>query len=60
MSFQVVAVVGFAVFMDYLVYELIIPLTPYSPAGVEGGAELALLSAAYVGCSFSTVLLSRR
>jgi MFS transporter, DHA1 family, solute carrier family 18 (vesicular amine transporter), member 1/2 len=47
MSLKVVPVVGFALFMDYLIYGLIIPLTPYSPAGVLDGAELALLYTAY-------------
>ena len=47
MSSKVVAVVGYALFMDYLIYGLIIPLTPYSPAGVSGGSEMALLYTAY-------------
>lgn len=47
MSVKVVAVVGFGFFMDYLVYGLIIPLTPYSPAGALRGDEAALLYSAY-------------
>src|SRR5216684_3066750 len=42
----VVGVVAFALFMDYLVYGLVIPLTPHSPAiGSEG--QLGLLYGGY-------------
>ncbi|HEY1299960.1 MAG TPA: MFS transporter [Stellaceae bacterium] len=42
-----VGVVAFALFMDYLIYGLLIPLTPYSPARATGEQELGLLYAAY-------------
>ena len=58
MPLKVVIVVGFALFMDYFVYGLIIPLTPHSSAGVTGGGELALLYSAYsVGVLGGTPLL---
>jgi MFS transporter, DHA1 family, solute carrier family 18 (vesicular amine transporter), member 1/2 len=42
----VVGVVAFALFMDYLIYGLVIPLTPHSPAiGSEG--QLGLLYGGY-------------
>src|SRR5215472_13316019 len=46
MSIGIVPVVGFALFMDYLIYGLMVPLTPYSPA-IAGGGDMALLYAAY-------------
>ncbi|HJU17107.1 MAG TPA: MFS transporter [Stellaceae bacterium] len=45
-GWAVVGVVAFALFMDYLIYGVIIPLTPYSPAiGSEG--QLGLLYGGY-------------
>ena len=46
-DFRVIGVVGFALFMDYLIYGLVIPLTPYSPAGIGDGAGLGLLYTGY-------------
>ena len=43
----VVAVVAYAVFMDYLIYGLIVPLTPYSPAGAMSENHMALLYSSY-------------
>jgi MFS transporter, DHA1 family, solute carrier family 18 (vesicular amine transporter), member 1/2 len=43
----VVGVVSFALFMDYLIYGLLIPLTPYSPARATSEAELGLIYGAY-------------
>jgi MFS family permease len=53
----VVGVVAFALFMDYLIYGLLIPLTPYSPARVTSEAELGLLYTGYsVGVLVATPL----
>ena len=46
-QFKVVAVVTFALFMDYLIYGLIVPLAPYSPAGAMSEDRLALLYGFY-------------
>ena len=43
----VVAVVAYAVFMDYFIYGLIVPLTPYSSAGTLGENHMALLYGSY-------------
>ena len=43
----VVGVVAFALFVDYLIYGLLIPLTPYSPARVTSEADLGLLYTGY-------------
>lgn len=45
-SWTVVGVVAFALFMDYLIYGLLIPLAPYSPA-IGGGEQLGLLYGGY-------------
>ena len=45
--FVVVGVVAFALFMDYLVYGLLIPLTPYSPARATSHDQSGLLYAGY-------------
>src|SRR3954463_11438856 len=47
MHLRVIGVVGFALFMDYLIYGLVIPLTPYSPAGIGDGAGLGMLYTGY-------------
>jgi DHA1 family solute carrier family 18 vesicular amine transporter 1/2 len=44
---RVLGVVGYALFMDYLIYGLIVPLTPYSPAGAMSEDRLALLYGCY-------------
>ena len=46
-SSEVLGVVAFALFMDYLIYGLIVPLAPFSPAGAMSGDQLALLYSAY-------------
>ena len=43
----VVGVVGFALFMDYLIYGLAIPLAPFAFAGAGSAEQGALLSLAY-------------
>jgi hypothetical protein len=40
---RIVGAVAFALFTDYLIYGLLIPLTPYSPARATSEAELGLL-----------------
>jgi MFS transporter, DHA1 family, solute carrier family 18 (vesicular amine transporter), member 1/2 len=56
-SRSIVGVVAFALFMDYLIYGLLIPLTPYSPARAIGETELGLLYGAYsVGVLVATPL----
>lgn len=55
-QWAVVGVVAFALFMDYLIYGLIIPLTPYSPA-VGGAGQVGLLYGGYsVGVLAATPL----
>ena len=46
-QYRVLGVVTFALFMDYLIYGLIVPLAPYSPAGAMSEDRLALLYSAY-------------
>jgi MFS transporter, DHA1 family, solute carrier family 18 (vesicular amine transporter), member 1/2 len=56
-SSRVVGVVAFALFMDYLIYGLLIPLTPYSPAHATSEEELGLLYGSYsVGVLVATPL----
>jgi MFS transporter, DHA1 family, solute carrier family 18 (vesicular amine transporter), member 1/2 len=56
-SRTVVGVVAFALFMDYLVYGLLVPLTPYSPAHATSEEEIGLLYSSYaVGVLFATPL----
>jgi MFS transporter, DHA1 family, solute carrier family 18 (vesicular amine transporter), member 1/2 len=43
---SIVGVVGFALFMDYLIYGVVIPLTPYSPA-INSEEQLGLLYGGY-------------
>jgi DHA1 family solute carrier family 18 vesicular amine transporter 1/2 len=44
---RVIVVVGFAFFMDYFIYGLVVPLTPFSPAGAMSEAKMALLYGSY-------------
>jgi MFS family permease len=44
--YKVVGAVGFALFLDYLIYGLVIPLTPYSPA-ISRDEQLGLLYGGY-------------
>jgi MFS family permease len=56
-SSKIVGVVAFALFMDYLIYGLLIPLTPYSPADSASEEELGLLYSSYsVGALLATPL----
>lgn len=43
----VLVVVAFALFMDYFLYGMVVPLTPYSPAGVKDESHLGLLYLSY-------------
>ncbi|HTV44829.1 MAG TPA: MFS transporter [Stellaceae bacterium] len=43
----VAGVVGLALFMDYLIYGLLVPLSPYSPAHASGEQQLGLLYGGY-------------
>jgi MFS transporter, DHA1 family, solute carrier family 18 (vesicular amine transporter), member 1/2 len=53
----IVGVVAFALFMDYLIYGLLIPLTPHSPAHATSEEELGLLYGGYaVGVLVATPL----
>jgi MFS transporter, DHA1 family, solute carrier family 18 (vesicular amine transporter), member 1/2 len=53
----VVGVVAFALFMDYLIYGLLIPLTPYAPGHAVGDEGLGLIYGAYaVGVLIATPL----
>jgi MFS transporter, DHA1 family, solute carrier family 18 (vesicular amine transporter), member 1/2 len=50
-------VVAYALFMDYLIYGLLIPLTPYSPAHATSEEQFGLLYGAYsVGVLVATPL----
>jgi len=44
---KVLGVVAYALFMDYLVYGLMVPLSSYSPAGAMGGERLSMLYGSY-------------
>jgi MFS family permease len=46
-SWYVTGVIAFALFMDYFIYGLVVPLTLYSPAGISGEEEIGLLYGAY-------------
>jgi MFS transporter, DHA1 family, solute carrier family 18 (vesicular amine transporter), member 1/2 len=53
----VVGVVAFALFVDYLIYGLLVPLTPYSPALASSEEQLGLLYGGYsVGVLAATPL----
>lgn len=43
----IIVVIGFALAVDYLVYGIVIPLTPFSPAGISKDEELAILTGCY-------------
>ncbi len=56
-SRTVVGVVAFALFMDYLIYGLLVPLSPYSPAHATSEQQLGLLYGGYsVGVLVATPL----
>lgn len=46
-QFSVLGVIAYALFMDYLIYGLIVPLTPYSPAGAMSESRMGLLYGVY-------------
>jgi MFS transporter, DHA1 family, solute carrier family 18 (vesicular amine transporter), member 1/2 len=56
-SRTVVGIVAFALFMDYLIYGLLVPLSPYSPAHATSEQQLGLLYGGYsVGVLVATPL----
>ena len=56
-EWRVFGIVAYALFMDYFVYGLVVPLAPYSPAGAVSEDRLALLYGAYaVGVLLATPL----
>lgn len=44
---KVIAVIAFALAVDYLVYGIVIPLTPFSPANIGKDEELTMLAGCY-------------
>jgi MFS family permease len=44
---RVIFVVGFAFFMDYFIYGLVVPLTPFSLGGALSEAKMAVLYGSY-------------
>ncbi|MBK7841113.1 MAG: MFS transporter [Candidatus Obscuribacter sp.] len=46
-SWTVLGIVAYALFMDYFLYGLIVPLGPYSPAKVTSEHEIGMLYGAY-------------
>ncbi len=46
-TWTVVGVVAYALFMDYFVYGLVVPLTPFTPVGAMTEDRLALLYGSY-------------
>jgi MFS family permease len=46
-TWKVVGVVAYALFMDYFVYGLVVPLTPFTPVGTMSEDRLALLYGSY-------------
>ena len=53
----VLVVVAFALFIDYMMYGLVVPLTPYSPAKIVGEQQMGILYGAYaVGVLLATPL----
>jgi MFS transporter, DHA1 family, solute carrier family 18 (vesicular amine transporter), member 1/2 len=54
---SLIAVISFALGVDYLVYGVDLPLTPFSPAGISKTEELTILSGAYALGSLVTTPL---
>lgn len=53
----VLLIVGYALFMDYFIYGILVPIMPFSPAKATSEAELGVLFAAYaVGVLIATPL----
>lgn len=46
-SWKVFYVITYALFLDYFIYGLVVPLTAYSPAQIKGHEQLALLYGGY-------------
>ena len=46
-KWTVFGIVTFALFLDYFLYGLIVPLGPYSPAKITSESQLGILYAAY-------------
>lgn len=46
-QWTVLGIVAYALFMDYFIYGLIVPLGPYSPAKVTSESQLGMLYGAY-------------
>ncbi|HEY4813446.1 MAG TPA: MFS transporter [Chthoniobacterales bacterium] len=46
-SWKVFYVITYALFLDYFIYGLVVPLTAYSPANISGHEQLALLYGGY-------------
>ena len=46
-QWKALGVVAFALFMDYFIYGLVVPLTPYTPAGSISEDRLAVLYGSY-------------
>ncbi|MBV8100701.1 MAG: MFS transporter [Verrucomicrobia bacterium] len=46
-SWKVFYVVTYALFLDYFIYGLVVPLTAHSPANISGHGQLALLYGVY-------------
>src|SRR5262245_16967170 len=54
-SWTIVGVVAFALFLDYFLYGVVVPLTPLSPAQVNSEEQLGLL---YGGYAVSVLLVT--
>ena len=54
-SWTLVGVVAFALFLDYFLYGIVVPLTPLSPAKVNSEEQLGLL---YGGYAVSVLLVT--
>jgi len=46
-EWKVLGVVAYALFMDYFIYGLVVPLTPYSPVGAMSEDRMAVLYGSY-------------
>jgi len=46
-SWKVFYVITYALFLDYFIYGLVVPLTAHSPANISGHGQLALLYGVY-------------
>jgi MFS transporter, DHA1 family, solute carrier family 18 (vesicular amine transporter), member 1/2 len=57
-SWRVFYVITYALFLDYFIYGLVVPLTAYSPANISGHEQLALLYGGYaLGVFVATPIL---